>query len=462
MSSIALQARPLQTLAFSPRLQQAVRLLQLSALDYAQALHEAADANPFLELEEPPAADSPGFEGAEWSSDAALDRLSGGPALPGARLSHDESADVLQRIPAAVSLRDHLHAQLGVLRLDAQQRLLAAAVVESLDDDGYLRISLEEIGAFVGDDGEDLVAALEAALIRVQSLDPAGVAARSVSECLLLQLGGIEDAPLRELARGIVVSHLEDLASRNWQRIALALGEPVARIKLAAERIRKLDARPGWRLDAQAPDFVTPDVIVRKRRGVWTATLNEATVPRVKLHQAYARMLEQQQGAKASPELRGCLESARWTVQNMGQRVSTIRDVAQAIVDKQKLFFDYGPLAMKPLGLREIAEIVGVHPSTVSRAVHHKYMATPAGVFELRHFFSRGMQHAHRGASAPTALRQLVGELIAAEPSGAPLSDAELARRLADQGFRIARRTVTKYRQALHIDPIELRGAARA
>jgi RNA polymerase sigma-54 factor len=460
MSSIALQARPIQTIAFSPRLQQAVRLLQLSALDFAQVLHEAADANPFLELEEAPAPDSSGFEGAEWSSDAALDRLSTGPALPGARLSHDESADALQRIPAAVSLRDHLHAQLGVLRLDAQERLLAAAVVESLDEDGYLRISLEEIGAVVGDAGEDVVPALEAALSRVQSLDPAGVAARSVSECLLLQLGAIEDAPLRELARRIVAGHLEALASRNWQRIALALGEPVARIKLAAERIRTLDARPGWRHDPQAPAFVTPDVIVRKRRGAWTAVLNEASVPRVKLHQAYARMFEQQ-GAKASAELRGCLESARWTVQNVGQRVSTIRDVAQAIVDKQKLFFDYGPLAMKPLGLREIADAVGVHPSTVSRAVHHKYMATPAGVFELKYFFSRGMQHAHRGASAPTALRQLVGELIAAEPAGAPLSDAELARRLTEQGFRIARRTVTKYRQALRIDPIELRAAAR-
>ncbi|VTU41225.1 RNA polymerase sigma-54 factor 1 [Variovorax sp. PBS-H4] len=461
MSSIALQARPLQTLAFSPRLQQAVRLLQLSALDYAQALHEAADANPFLELEEAPSPDSLGFEGAEWSAEAALDRLSTGPALPGARLSHEESADALQRIPAEVSLRDHLHAQLGVLRLDAQERLLAAAVVESLDDDGYLRISLEEIGTLVGDAGEDVSSALQAALTRVQSLDPVGVAARSVSECLLLQLSNIDDAELRELARGIVTGHLGELASRNWQRIAVALGEPVARIKLAAERIRKLDARPGWRLDVQAPAFVTPDVIVRKRRGVWTATLNEATVPRVKLHQAYARMFEQQ-GAAANAELRGCLERARWTVQNVGQRVSTIRDVAQAIVAKQKLFFDYGPLAMKPLGLREIADAVGVHPSTVSRAVHHKYMATPAGVFELRYFFSRGMQHAHRGASAPTALRQLVGELIAAEPSEAPLSDAELARRLTDQGFRIARRTVTKYRQALRIDSVELRGSTRA
>lgn len=464
MSSIALRARPIQTIAFSPRLQQAVRLLQLSALDYAQALHEAADANPFLELEEAPAPDgpdAPGFEGAAWASDAAPDRRSTGPAMAGARLSHDEGADALQRIPAAVSLRDHLHAQLGVLRLDAQERLLAAAVVESLDDDGYLRISLEEIGAVVGEAGEDAVPALKAALSRVQALDPSGVGARSVSECLVLQLGAIDDAAQRELARGMVSGHLEDLASRNWQRIALALGEPVARIKLAAERIRKLDARPGWRLDAQAPAFVTPDVIVRKRRGVWTAMLNEATVPRVKLHQAYARVCEQQ-GATASTELRGCLESARWTVHNLGQRVSTIRDVAQAIVAKQKLFFDYGPLAMKPLGLREIADAVGVHPSTVSRAVHHKYMDTPAGVFELRYFFSRGMQHAHRGASAPTALRQLVGELIAAEPSGAPLSDAELARRLADQGFRIARRTVTKYRQALRIDPVELRAAARA
>jgi RNA polymerase sigma-54 factor len=463
MTFFALQTRAIQAPNFSPRLQQAVRLLQMSSLDYAQALHEAAEANPFLEFEEVQAAGEPdpdafASEGPDWSDAATLDRLSSGTSAPRAALSHEESSDLLQRIPLPASLREHLHAQLGVLRLDEEERMLAAAVVESLDDDGYLRISLGEIGAVVGESGEDDAAALHTALRRVQSLDPPGVGARSVSECLLLQLSAVEDPALCELARRIAADHLELLASRNLQRIATALGQPVSRVKQAADCIRKLNARPGWQYGDSTAAFITPDVIVRKRKGVWRAVLNDAAVPRVKLHQAYARLFEQHRGSDDA-QMSGCLERARWTLQNLAQRMSTIQAVAQEIVVKQKLFLEYGPMAMKPLGLREIADAVGVHPSTVSRTVHHKYMATPAGVFELKYFFSRGLAH-RGGASAPTAVKELVRKLIAAEARQAPLSDAELARQLEQQGFRIARRTVTKYRQALHIDPVERRSAA--
>ncbi|MBT2322329.1 RNA polymerase factor sigma-54 [Variovorax paradoxus] len=459
MTSIVQQARAVQATIFSPRLQQAVRLLQLSSLDYAQALQEAAEDNPFLEFEQPSVA-SPGsvFEGNSIEAPEFFEHFGGGAAAPAGRLPHDESIDALQRVPAVASLRQHLHAQLGVLRLGEQDRMLAAAVVESLDDDGYLRISLEDIAAVVGEPGEDIEAALHGALRRVQALDPPGVGARSVSECLLLQLPCIDDPALRERVRRIASEHLELLASRKLGRLAAALGEPLSCVQEAADCIRRLNARPGWQHEAAVPAFVTPDVIVRKHRGVWTAVLNEAVLPRLRLHQAYARLFEQQRSGR-SAEMAGCLERARWTVQNLAQRSSTIRDVAQAIVANQKLFLEHGPLAMKPLGLRAIADAVRVHPSTVSRTVHHKYMATPAGVYELKYFFSRGLEHSSGGASAPTAIKQLLRELIAAEPVDAPLSDAELARQLDQQGFRIARRTVTKYRQEMRIEPVERRGA---
>ncbi|MEJ8814489.1 RNA polymerase factor sigma-54 [Variovorax ureilyticus] len=462
MSALAQHIRPAQVAVFSPRLQHAVRLLHLSSLDYAQAMQEAAEDNPFLDLEDAAVDATGAAEAPEPGLDPNdsrdfVDRL--GTSTRGAALSHDESTDALQRLPVAVSLRQHLHAQLGVLRLGERERMFAAAVVESLDDDGYLRISLEDIGAVVREDGEDdaaLDADLLGALRRVQSLDPPGVGARSVSECLLLQLPCIADPVLRDTVRRIAAGHLEWLAAHNHKRIADALGEPLVRIRAAAECIRRLDARPGWKYDATPTPFVTPDVFVRKRRGVWTAVLNEAAMPRLHLNQDYARLFERQAQAR-NPEMAGCLERARWTVQNIAQRAATIRDVAQAIVAKQKLFLEHGALAMKPLTLRMIADEVGVHPSTVSRTVHHKYMATPTGVFELKHFFSRGVEHQSGRATAPTAIKELLRELISAEQGSAPLSDATLARMLGDQGFNVARRTVTKYRQAMNIEPVDWR-----
>ncbi len=471
MTQIALQARAVQTTAFSPRLQQAVRLLQLSSLDYAQALHEAADANPFLEIEHMRPEDTavagtvteaPEGPESDWMAACAMDRLSSGGTSAGRKLSHDDSSDALNRIPLADSLQAHLHAQLGVLRLGSDEKLLAAALVESLDDDGYLRTPLEDIGCAFSEDGaidDDLRCALRTALCRVQSLDPPGVGARDVSECLRLQLPRLADCRQRELARRIVRDHLALLAARNLRRLAAALGEPLADVQGAVDCIRRLNARPGWQYGEGAARIVTPDVIVRKIRGAWTTVFNDATLPRVQLHERYASLFEKHRGSEHA-ELTGCLERAKWMVQNLTQRAATIRHVAQEIVARQALFLEYGALAMRPLGLREVADAVGVHPSTVSRTAHHKYMATPFGVFEFRSFFSRGMDHSGGGASAPSALKALIGELVAAEPCGSPLSDAELARQLAGQGFRIARRTVTKYRQGLHLAPVDQRRAA--
>ncbi|MDB5732320.1 MAG: polymerase, sigma 54 subunit, RpoN [Variovorax sp.] len=466
---LGLQTQTLQVTTFSPRLQQAVRLLQMSSLDYARELQDTIESNPFLEIDEsqPPAGTGP--EGAQessetieadWASAARLDHFSTGGAGAGPHhLSHDDSFDVLQGVALPVSLRSHLHAQLGVLRLAERERAFADAVVEALDDDGYLRISLEDIAGAIGDESQSALAELHTALCRVQALDPPGVGARSVAECLTLQLPAIEDPGLRDLARRILRDHIELLASKNLHRLAAALRVPQHQIRLAAECIRKLNARPGWQHSDAAPRLVTPDVMVRKVKGVWTTVLNEAAVPRVQLHRDYATLLERQRRGD-NPALRQCLEQARWTVHNVEQRVSTILEVARAIVARQKLFLEYGALAMKPLGLREIAEAVGVHASTVSRTVNNKYLATPFGIFELKYFFSRGLDHTGGGASAPTAVKELIRELIEAESQAAPLSDAELARQLAQQGFRIARRTVTKYRQGLKLESVERRRLA--
>lgn len=476
-ASLALKAHPAQTPRFSLRLQQAVRMLQMSSQDYAQALREAAELNPFLDVEEPAERFAPGDSPAEPAPDAraeagagfeaeaarAFDRLGAAPPQGAPHLSHDGSVHLMQRVALPPSLAAHLHAQIGVLRLSEREGALAHAVVEALDDDGYLRISLDDMAHALGETTEAAAHDLRTALRRVQALDPAGVGARSVAECLCLQLDAISPASVRALAQRILETHIDLLAAHELRGIARALDTPLSAVQCAAYAIRRLDPRPGWRHGETGARFVVADVSVKKVRGVWLTVLNTHALPRVRLNAACAALLDTRRGADTSNgPLKACLAQARWTVDAVAQRSATILDVARAIVARQQLFLEHGPLAMKPLGLQEIADAVGVHASTVSRTVHDKYIATPAGVFELTYFFSRGLRHSAGGASAPVAVQQLIRELIATEPPAAPLSDAALARQLAQQGFRIARRTITKYRQTLAIEPVEQRRARGA
>jgi RNA polymerase sigma-54 factor len=462
--TIALQPRHVQAAVFSPRLQHAVRLLQMSAQEYARALREAAEQNPFLDVEDPSTLRQPSSVEADGDADADARHLADAPfdqatAGPGAgsgaqHLSHDESHDVMQRVALPDSLAGHLHRQLGVLRLSAREAALACALVEALDEDGYLRISLDELGAALGEPHAEQE--LRTALKRVQALDPAGVGARNLQECLGLQLDTIADAGIRQRARSILQGHIQLLAGGDIARLAKALGSSFEDTARAVRAVRQLNPRPGWQHGDAATRTVMPDVTVRKVRGTWRTSLNASAMPRVSVNAAYVALFEQHR-KQSGAALKDCLEHARWAVGNAAQRAATILGVARAIVARQSLFLEHGALAMKPLGLREIADEVGVHPSTVSRTVHDKYIATPCGVFEMQHFFSRGLTHAAGGASAPVALQELIRELIGAEPRVSPLSDAALARQLAQQGFRIARRTVTKYRQGLNIEPVERR-----
>ncbi|HJV97005.1 MAG TPA: RNA polymerase factor sigma-54 [Albitalea sp.] len=454
--------------ALTPRLQHAVRLLQLSSLDFAQEVQAALGKNPFLEIDESetdaantatapagvePDAASPGDADAE----AAWGRDTWAPAYGASRNAAGEfDASAMDMVAADVGLRQHLHTQINVLPLSARDRALAGTVIESLDDDGYLRLDIDELAVLTELEPAVDRAEMFTALRLVQSLDPSGVGARNVSECLLLQLPGIADEGERELARCIVSGHLMRLAQRDVTGLARALGHTPVEVEAACERIRHLDPHPGWRFGAPDTHFVTPDVIARKVRGVWTVLLNPAVVPRVRLNRMYAELFQQHRNGRHA-ELAAHLQEARWTVRNVEQRFSTILTVAEAILRHQHHFLEFGPLAMKPLGLREIADEVQLHESTVSRVTNNKYMATPAGVFELKYFFSRAMATASGGACSATAIRGLIKDMIDAENERDPLSDAEIARQLARQGLTVARRTVTKYRQMLKLAPVERR-----
>jgi RNA polymerase sigma-54 factor len=334
--------------------------------------------------------------------------------------------------------------------------MLARCIVESLDDDGYLRTPLEELLDLAGMEPPASLHEMQIALKRVQSLEPAGVGARNVAECLRLQLPSIPCPTMRGLAQKIVDEHLQALAARDVVAMARQLGTTPAQVESVCDRIRRLDPRPGWRLGSSQVAYVVPDVIVKKHRGQWTVQLNPAIVPRVRLNQVYAQLFQRHRGAQNS-EMGAHLQEARWTLRNVEQRFSTILDVAKAIVKRQRNYLDYGPMAMKPMGLREIADELGIHESTVSRVTNNKYMATPNGVIELKYFFSRAMISANGSACSGTAIRGLIKDVIEAENPDAPLSDAEITRQLAQQGLIVARRTVTKYRQTLKIEAVDRR-----
>jgi len=493
VNSLDIRAERRQTQTLSPRLQHAVRLLQMSSLDFAALLSDTLGRNPFLEIEDGEGADGEALQAgpSEGAADAAAEAhgLAVNHDLPdtadgadpdlsmgmdmdmdmnsdrdlwaadgGSGLKRAEGGDfsALDLMAVDTSLNDHLRGQLNVLPLSERDLLLAHAVVESLDDDGYLRTPLQELTGITGLDPAPDLQEMQIALKRVQALDPAGVGARDVGECLLLQLPAIACAETRTLARTIITSHLPALAARDVAGLSRHLAEPPARVEAVCDRIRRLDPRPGWRVGATHAPYVVPDVIVKKVRGQWTVQINPAVVPRVRLNEVYAKLFQRHR-TPANSALGAHLQEARWTLRNVEQRFSTILDVAEAIVKRQQNFLDYGTMAMKPLGLKEIAEEVGIHESTVSRVTNNKYMATPVGVLELKYFFSRAMISANGSACSGTAIRGLIKDIIEAEAHEAPLSDAEITRQLGDQGLVVARRTVTKYRQMLKIDAVDRR-----
>ena len=299
---------------------------------------------------------------------------------------------------------------------------------------------------------------LEAALACVQGLEPVGVGARDLSECLALQLGAVPCADERVLCARVLEQVRATGKLGDARQLARLLHCTPGAAHSALQCLRRLNPHPGWQVDSQITRYITPDVVVRRTASGWTAALNSAVVPKVQVNATYAALLQKSPRGTCT-ELTAQLNEARWTVRQVTQRFSTILLVAQSILRRQQPFFEYGAMAMQPLGLREVADELGVHISTVSRVTHQKYMATPLGTFELKHFFSRAMACDSGAGYSPMAVRGLVQEIIAREPARQRLSDVAIAQQLQRQGIVVARRTVTKYRQQLGLPPAEQRGA---
>jgi RNA polymerase sigma-54 factor len=449
--AIALRLR--QHLTLTPQVQQALRLLQMSALEFAQEMDQALASNPFLEeaTETPPAS----REGGSTSVEEVIVPQEAGSGAASDR-DQEEWSGVSDAQP---SLREHLRSQLMLSQMGPRDRALAHMIIDSLDDDGYFKLSFEELAALVPPELDVRAEDFAPALKLVQSLDPAGVAARSLEECLELQLVALdEDTAGRACALEIVRGrHLQLLGNREWARLQHAVSCDEQTLHTARALIRTLDPKPGHRFGPPEARYVVPDVIVKKVRDRWVATINPASLPRVRLNRAYAEALQGRAGSNQSMSRQ--LQEARWLLRSIEQRFATIQRVADAIVARQRGFFEYGEVAMKPLTLKLIAGELGLHESTVCRVTNNKYMATPRGLFEFKHFFSRRLATESGGAASATAVRAVMKELIAAEDPRAPLSDAELARLLAQQGLRVARRTITKYRALMRLPSVDVRRA---
>jgi RNA polymerase sigma-54 factor len=447
--AIALRLR--QHLTLTPQVQQALRLLQMSALEFAQEMEQALGSNPFLE-ENPDAPPPEGRDGAGAEDGLIVPQE---PSAGGAERDNEDWGGASEAMP---TLQEHLREQLTLSQAGSRDRALANMIIDSLEDDGYFRLGFDELAALVPADYDVRAEDFGAALRLVQSFDPTGIAARSLDECLALQLEALaEDTPGRKVAMAIVRGHLPLLANREWARLQHAVGCDERALHTARALIRTLDPKPGHRFGSPEARYVVPDVIVKKGRERWVAAINPASLPRVRLNRVYADAM-QGRGA-ANHSLGRQLQEARWLLRSIEQRFNTIQRVADAIVARQRGFFEYGEVAMKPLTLKLIAGELGLHESTVCRVTNSKYMATPRGLFEFKHFFSRRLATDNGGAASATAVRAVMKELIAAEDPRAPLSDAELARLLAQQGLRVARRTITKYRALMRMPSVDVRRA---
>ena len=465
-----LQLKLSQHLALTPQLQQSIRLLQLSTLELNQEIENFLQDNPLLEREDEPAPETPLYSASGDALQAPTESLEGampepnfgdaspadweGGSVSSARDDRDDDEPSYAEIQAAaISLRDHLGAQLAMMPLSERDRSLVRLLIEALDDDGYLAQSLEELADMLPPELEVDLDDLQIALKHLQNFDPPGIGARNASECLALQLANRAEAKTRDLALRIVCNHLDQLAARDYVRLRKAVACSEDELREAQVLIRSLNPRPGAQYSPADTRYVIPDVVVRKVRGQWTASLNSEAMPRLRINRLYADIL---QGSRGSG-LAGQLQEAKWLIKNVQQRFETIQRVSQAIVDRQRQFFEHGEVAMRPLTLREIADQLGLHESTISRVTTQKYMASPRGVYELKYFFGSHVATEAGGAASSTAIRALIKQLVGAEDGKKPLSDAQLAEILGQQGIVVARRTVAKYREALNIPPVNLR-----
>jgi RNA polymerase sigma-54 factor len=465
----SLQFRLSQHLTLTPQLQQSIRLLQLSTVELNQEIDRLMMENPALEREDgeegeatprsskeeipmksETEAPAPSAD-ADWSAELNSNWRGGG---------DDEDSDRSLATPDTPTLRDHLYSQLTLTKLSERDRVLVGLLIDALDEDGYLTQPLEEIVAMLSPeaelDREFLLGELSIALQQLQNLEPVGVGARSPGECLCLQMKALEQDAVRDLALAIAEKHLELLASRDYTRLKSATGADDDALRAAQRMILALNPRPGAAFAKIEARYVVPDVVVKKSRNVWRAALNPDAMPRLRINRLYAELAA---AARSGNALASQLQEARWLIKNVQQRFDTILRVSQAIVDRQRHFLEHGEVAMRPLVLREIAQTLSLHESTISRVTTQKYMATPRGTFELKYFFGSHVATDAGGAASSTAIRALIKQLVAAENTKTPLSDARIAQILGEQGIVVARRTIAKYRESLQIPAVNQRKA---
>jgi len=461
----------------TPQLQQAIKLLQLSTLEINQETARLLDENPFLEREDEStnqtysgnsSTDTPAPAGSTESGSTPAEsesRNNDGNEWPepsfsssSSSSSPDDEDDGYSEVAAEKpSMREHLLWELNMSQMDPRDKKLIGLLIDALDENAYLSQPLEEIAELLPPELDITLDDLETALVQLQYLDAPGIGARNLSECLALQLRAMpEDVPGRDLALALVSQHLDLLAARDFNKLKKALRCDDDALRCAQDLIVHLQPKPGSAFEHRAADYVVPDVLVERHGGIWRARLNPEAMPRLRINQVYANIL-QQRNEKNAQEMAGQLQEARWFIKNLQQRFETILRVSQAIVERQRQFFEHGDIAMRPLVLREIAEQLELHESTISRVTTQKFMLTPRGIYEFKYFFGSGLATEAGGACSSTAIRALIKQLVSEEDGKHPLTDSRMSEILAQQGILVARRTVAKYREGMNILPVNLR-----
>ena len=477
-----------QHLSLTPQLKQAIRLLQLSAMELELEVREALESNPLLE-QEPEAeiegesaataggdgnADAPApvedprtedvhetvpeselpeipehayedFE--EWSSRS----LSSSPGTGGGMQYDADGEPIENRTAAPETLHDHLHWQLNLTPMSPRDHAIAEAIIESLEEDGYLRDPVEAIQAALRPEVEATPEEIEAVRHRVQRFDPVGVASRTLGECLDVQLSLLEEhTEGLAVARRLVTEHLESLAKLERDKLAQKLGASLEETEAAVDLVKACEPRPGNGYGEVNAEYIVPDAYAAKHEGRWRVKLNPSCQPSLAINRQYERLAAESRG-ETGGFLKGRLQEARWLIKSLKARGETLMKVATCIVRQQSAFLDYGPEAMRPLTLKQVADEIGVHESTVSRITTRKYLHTPRGTFEFKHFFSVGLSTAEGGEASATAIRAMIKKLVEDEDPRKPMSDASISNELGKRGIEVARRTVAKYREAMNI-----------
>ncbi len=475
-----------QHLTITPQLQQAIRLLQLSSIELQQEIQEALETNPLLEEKEDDAGDQKDeaanndFDSSELTVDGSLQPTdlemdqrklddatgpdnndwSDGFDIPvsgaTARVDNDDDLpDLDARNSRPQTLRDHLEWQMQMTPFSEKDRALALAIIDSINEDGYLTCSLEEIHQLLVREHETDLDEIEAVLHQVQNFDPIGVGARDLSECLQLQLRTLDpDTPYLQQARQLATpDYLALLANRDYPQLRRLTKMRQEDLQQAVLLIRSLNPRPAANVNTAQTNYIVPDIIVRKLKGLWRADMNGEVAPRLRINREYEKLITRGDTSADNKYLQDQLQQARWFIKSLNSRNETLLKVARTIVDRQRAFFEHGPEAMKPLVLHDIAEAVAMHESTISRVTTNKYMLSPRGIFELKYFFSSHVGTADGGTCSATAIRSLIKKLVEAESPAKPISDSKIAKILEQQGINVARRTVAKYRESMRIPP---------